>query len=346
MSVITQTVRVDLNTGKVLPTVFTHQNDTDRKINFAIFNNGIPYDLTSSEVKLMYKSPPYNGGYTVITGNNAIVGSVSGNVASIHLTSSYLQVAGVALLTLLITTNGSTIRPINIKMVVQESPDGLKNLVGASDFPSSMWADAREWMRENLLIGSYLDFLNAMMEIFKHVAYVDENALTYYRIMVNKMNALKFTNLVVTSTDGSGNIFDGVGYRNGYYMSGGVPSSTQDANCTITGYIPIAATDETGIGDVYRIMGVGEPSSSHTRMALVKSNFSNSYEVNSFLSGSAGGPMGCFTLTTETVNGVMVYCLTVSQKISSSYSNIGYIRFSFDGTDGGDVIITYNEEIY
>lgn len=346
MSVITQTVRVDLNTGNVLPTVFTHQNDTDRKINFAIFNNGNPYDLTNSEVKLMYKSPPYNGGYTVITGNNAIVGSVNGNVASIHLTSSYLQVAGVALLTLLITTNGFTIRPINIKMVVQESPDGLKNLVGASDFPSSMWADAREWMHENLFVGSYLDFLNAMMQMFRHVAYADDTALTYYRIMANKLNALKFTNLVVTSTDGSGNVYDGVGYKNGYYMSGGVPASTGDANCTITGYIPIAATDETGIGDVYRIMGVGEPSSSHTRIGFITDTFTSKAETNSFLSGSAGGIMNVFNMTTESVNGQTVYVLTVNQKLISAYSHLAYMRFSFDGTDGGDVIITYNEEIY
>lgn len=155
---------------------------------------------------------------------------------------------------------------------------------------------------------------------------------------------VSITNLVPISIDNQGQIFDGVGYRNGYYMSGGGVGSA-DANATITGYIELNATDASAIGDVYRIKGVGEPSASHTRIALINASFGSLAETNSFLSGSATGAMGNFNLTTETVGGETVYCLTVNRNLSASYSNIKYLRFSFDGTSGANVVITCNEVI-
>lgn len=155
---------------------------------------------------------------------------------------------------------------------------------------------------------------------------------------------VSITNLVESAIDSSSNIFDGVGYRNGYYMSGGNVGSA-DANATITGYIEMNAVDASGIGDVYRIKGVGEPSASHTRIALINTSFGSIGETNSFLSGSAGGVMGNFNFSTETVNGETVYVLTVNRNISASYSNPKYLRFSFDGTDGADLVITCNEPI-
>lgn len=155
---------------------------------------------------------------------------------------------------------------------------------------------------------------------------------------------VQITNLVPISIDNSGNVFNSTGYKNGNYMSGGNVGSA-DANATITGYIEMNAADASGIGDVYRIKGVGEPSASHTRIALVNTSFGSIGETNSFLSGSAGGIMGNFNFSTETVNGETVYVLTVNRNISASYSNPKYLRFSFDGTDGADLVITCNEVI-
>lgn len=156
---------------------------------------------------------------------------------------------------------------------------------------------------------------------------------------------VSITNLVPISIDNSGNVFNSTGYKNGNYMSGGNVSGSADANCTITGYIEMNAVDASGVGDVYRIKGVGEPSASHTRIALVNTSFGSIGETNSFLSGSAGGIMGNFNFSTETVNGETVYVLTVNRNISASYSNPKYLRFSFDGTDGADLVITCNEPI-
>ena len=150
-----------------------------------------------------------------------------------------------------------------------------------------------------------------------------------------------YTNLVRTSIDSDGSVYNGVGYLDGKYMSGGVPSSGADSNATITGYIEINSVST--IGDVYRFKGVGEPTASHTRMAICNSSFAKIAETNSFL-GSA--LLSFFTLTTETASdGTTVYVVTVNDKIQHHYSNAQYFRFSFDGTSGKDLVITCNEEI-
>ena len=150
-----------------------------------------------------------------------------------------------------------------------------------------------------------------------------------------------YTNLVRTSIDSNGSVYNGVGYLDGKYMSGGVPASSADSNATITGYIEINSVSTTG--DVYRFKGVGEPTASHTRIAICNSSFAKISEFNSFL-GSAVPP--AFTFSTETASdGTTVYVLTVNSKISGNYSTAKYFRFSFDGTSGSTLVITCNEEI-
>ena len=153
---------------------------------------------------------------------------------------------------------------------------------------------------------------------------------------------VSYTNLVPTSIDRDGSVYNGVGYLDGKYMSGGVPSSSADSNATITGYIAINSVSTTG--DVYRFKGVGEPTASHTRIAVCNESFTKITEFNGFL-GSGAIP-SVFALSTETASdGTTVYVLTVNSKISGSYSAAKYFRFSFDGTSGKDLVITCNEEI-
>lgn len=150
-----------------------------------------------------------------------------------------------------------------------------------------------------------------------------------------------YTNLVSTSIDSDGSVYNGVGYLDGKYMSGGVPSSSADSNATITGYITINSVSTTG--DVYRFKGVGEPTSSHTRIAICNASFAKITEVNGFL-GSAIPSI--FALKTETASdGTTIYVVTVNKKINESYSGAKYFRFSFDSTTGSNLIITLNEPI-
>ena len=78
-NITTQTIRVDLSTLNVIPTAFTHQNDTARTLEFSMYNKGVPYTMTGNTVKFAYKSPIVDGQYSVIVGSSMASGTVSEN---------------------------------------------------------------------------------------------------------------------------------------------------------------------------------------------------------------------------------------------------------------------------
>lgn len=148
-NVITQNIRIDLNTGKVIPTAFVHQNDTARSLVFKLYLNGVSFDVSSYTVKFAYVSPTVNGQHTVIAGSGMASGMVSGNKVTVTLPSAYTAISGVGLLTMIITPSSGTIRPVNIRLVVQKSADGDDVVARASDFPTTLEEIANEWFSEN-----------------------------------------------------------------------------------------------------------------------------------------------------------------------------------------------------
>ena len=151
-NITTQTIRVDLSTGKVIPTAYTHQNDTARTLVFDMYNDGLPYTMTGNTVKFAYKSPVVNGQYSVITGSGMASGTVSGNKVSVTLPVAYTQISGVGMLTMVITPTSGTVRPVNIRLVVQKSADGANEIAGASDFPTTLEGIAEDWLEDNISI--------------------------------------------------------------------------------------------------------------------------------------------------------------------------------------------------
>ena len=165
MAITTQTVKVDLNTGSQIPVVYASQNDTNRSFVFQMFNNGASYTMTGATVKFAYRSPRKKGAYIVIAGSEMASGTVSGSKVTFNVPVSYLKIAGEALLTMIITNSSATLRPVNIKMIVQRSADGDDTIAESSDFPVSLekfvedsagnWFDEHgsslfdEWLSDN-----------------------------------------------------------------------------------------------------------------------------------------------------------------------------------------------------
>lgn len=149
-NITTQTIRVELNTGKEIPTAFTHQNDTRRTFVFNVYLNGAAYDMSGFSVAFAYMSPKVNGMYMVITGNDMVSGSVNGNTVSVTLPVEYTQISGVGMLTMIITPSSGTVRPVNIRLVVQRSADGSDTIAGASDFPATLQEYADYWLDHNI----------------------------------------------------------------------------------------------------------------------------------------------------------------------------------------------------
>lgn len=149
MAINTQTIRIDLNTGRTIPVAFAHQNDTNRQLTFQLYNNGVAFTPSSTTVKFAYKSPIVNGRYSVITGSQMASGTVSGNTVTVTLPAQYTQVSGVGLLTMILTTSGNTLRPVNIKFVCQGSADGDDTILNASDWPDGLYDYMDNWLSEN-----------------------------------------------------------------------------------------------------------------------------------------------------------------------------------------------------
>lgn len=145
-NITTQTIRVDLNTGKVMPTAYVHQNDTARTLVFDMYLNGAAFDVSGYTAKFAYVSPMVNGQHTVIAGTGMASGSASGNKVTFTLPPSYTQISGVGLLTMVITPGSGTVRPVNIKLIVQKSADGDDVIAGSSDFPTTLEEYTDDWL--------------------------------------------------------------------------------------------------------------------------------------------------------------------------------------------------------
>lgn len=147
-----------------------------------------------------------------------------------------------------------------------------------------------------------------------------------------------YTNILrqAESADSTAVYNGGLGYKNGYYLSVGNESANA-ADC-VTGFIPYTINANTQPTDVIYIKGyTGATNASHTRMDLKTPTKANKSEYNGFLALSN-------IFIVETL-GTGYYKMTPVTGIHHSINGIGYLRFSFAGTDGANIIITRNEEI-
>ena len=127
---------------------------------------------------------------------------------------------------------------------------------------------------------------------------------------------------------------NGLGYKNGYYISSGNESA--NANDCMTGCIPYLISGVQP-SDVIYIKGyTGAANASHTRMCLRNANKGRVTEFNGFLSNN--------NIFDVTELGTGYYKLTPKANVYTSYS-CAYLQFSFNQPDGSPIIITFNEEM-
>lgn len=143
-----------------------------------------------------------------------------------------------------------------------------------------------------------------------------------------------YTNLVRQATAfDSDEVFNLVGYQNGYYKPGGA-----DANACLIGCIPYVISSAADPTDVLYIKGyTGAANANHTRMWILRADKTAVSEYYGFLSTNP-----IFNIE---VLGADYYKLTPKTGIHGSYNNIAYLNFSFAQPDGSGIIITKNEPI-
>lgn len=152
---------------------------------------------------------------------------------------------------------------------------------------------------------------------------------------------VSYTNLVRQSVERTSTAVynGGLGYKNGYYISG----SNESANASdcMTGCIPYTISADTQPTDILYIKGyTGTAGASHTRLKAWASDKSTSKgEYNGFLSSNN-------IFDVEVLNASSgYYKLTPKTGIHHRINNVAFLQFSFNQADGSGIIITKNETI-
>lgn len=143
-----------------------------------------------------------------------------------------------------------------------------------------------------------------------------------------------YTNLVKQATAfDSDEVFNLVGYQNGYYKPGGA-----DANACLIGCIPYVITSAADPTDVLYIKGyTGAANANHTRMWTRRADKTGISEYYGVLSTNP-----IFNIE---VLGADYYKLTPKNGVHHNFNNVAYLNFSFAQPDGANIVITRNEPI-
>lgn len=148
--------------------------------------------------------------------------------------------------------------------------------------------------------------------------------------------AITFKNLVPTSTDANGNVYNGTGYKDGYRLSssGGV-SGTPLSTATHTGFIKFAK------GDIIRIKinGGWSPSGSGNYVCFYDKNFK--LVKADYPENWKGGTYG----VTETLSDGSTLATGFTANQGGTTSACVYFRVSLNPAKGANLIVTVNEEI-
>lgn len=157
--------------------------------------------------------------------------------------------------------------------------------------------------------------------------------------------AKTFTNLVPTSTDTDGSIFNGVGYKENVRLSssGGISGSAQSGSVT-TGFIPWH-----GDGDVLRMKGVSWKNATADGHGHY---YINAYDAKKkflvYLSAGEAPDRTHVVTVTRDANGVETVKFNqdygTSNVMLQGFRNASFIRINAYGK-GADFIVTINEEI-
>ena len=149
-----------------------------------------------------------------------------------------------------------------------------------------------------------------------------------------KVKELVFTNLVPTAVDNDGSLYNGMGYKNGTYLSSsGWHNTSSDANCVTTGYIPYTLNADGTAPAIY-VKGCTIDTTSHVRFCSYNELFEWQYPAYS-TGDFAWGKYFSFEQLGE-----QYYKIT---PLKVSYVK-NYIRMSVKGS-GENLIVTVNEPI-
>ena len=176
--------------------------------------------------------------------------------------------------------------------------------------------------------------------------YVLPDGFIYASMLVETPGGASYTNLVPTSTDTDGSVYNGTGYKDNARLSssGGVSGTAQNGS-VVTGFIPYK------YGDIIRIKGaewLGATAKYSGHYYILPSGSNKTVLGSSALSceAYAGGTYGT-GITYDESTGVTTFAFNNSNSsayIQNNFGKASYFRINAYGK-GANLIVTVNEEI-
>ena len=173
--------------------------------------------------------------------------------------------------------------------------------------------------------------------------YVLPDGFIYTYKMTEIAGGAGYTNLVPTSTDTDGSIYNGTGYKDNVRLSssGGVSGTAQTGSVT-TGFIPCKNTDIIRMKGAEWVSLVPSATYGHYYIGFYDSNKTKLDVLSA--DGNSGGTFGDVTTYDETTNITTFDLNAFSAAFATAIANAAYFRINAYGK-GADLIVTVNEEI-
>lgn len=188
----------------------------------------------------------------------------------------------------------------------------------------------------------YPEFANSIEEcIDTSKLYVLPDGYIYAYVSQTFTGGAQFTNLVPTSTDTDGSVYNGTGYKENVRLSssGGVSSETLTGSVT-TGFIPCT------VNDVIRMKGATWLDNANPHLYYLhfytsdKTFITESLSANNYDGAYANG----VSITYDEEAGVTTFDVTDGSDFAGRLTDAAYFRLNAYGK-GADLILTVNEEI-
>ncbi len=167
------------------------------------------------------------------------------------------------------------------------------------------------------------------------------NALPAQETPVEPEKPVEMVNLVPTSTDTDGSIYNGTGYKdNARLSSSGGVSGTAQTGSVVTGFIPVGAKD------IIRIKGAtwvqhSTPAEGHYYINFYKAD-------KTFIEGLAASTYATnktpMSIVYDDATGVTTFDITDNGAFETNIKDAAYFRINAYGK-GADLIVTVNQEI-
>lgn len=356
MYVTMRSISLDFAKQQLPEHISVMQGDSARKILAKLYRNNVEWKVPDGvSAYIAFRRPDGKNLKMVASSSGERIVSIADNVATIFVPPELTSMVGsVPTVIVFVDENGSQIATFPIAISVLENPAAESEdaeIVTPDQFTQILSAIAS--LKATVVQQSPL-FANSVAECTDTTKlYVLPDGYIYAYTLGGG-----YTNLVSTSTDADGSVFNGAGYQDNSYLKYADSTIDTKSGFTVTGFIPFTWTD------VLRMSGVTWNNSAQSCIDFYDENKKplGNYLGSGYINNakapytSEGRNTICLTskqqqsVTVE--NGVTTFNLTfydhdietTSGSLNAAGSRVKYVRISAQGS-GSDMVVTLNEEI-